>query len=477
MAIQDYLSKLVAPRGSQRAGGRAATPSYALASQSGDIPAPSLTDHLTDLSTSRIADNVTTLTQFLAVNDPDMSAALNSYLTMANTEPVVIVRSFDGEIDPDSTRIAHDLMNLLGTRADYALKFRLKPSFRAICESLRWMLLVRGGLAVEAVVGKQLEPQELRIIDPKDVTWNEVKLGDPKPTQTVSGQPDVDLNIPNVFFSFFRRDPTTVYPRSFFVSAINTISARQQVVNDLYRIMKLTGFPRVSIKIVEEVLDKNIPADIKRDAAATREWKRARLAEITSAFGALRSDQAFVHFDAVEPGMINDRNPGSALDISDVVKTLNDQNQAALKTMSTVIGRGESGVNTASTEARIAAMNADELNVPVADMIRGCFNFWLHLEGVQGYCDVSFKKVELRPLLELEPQMTMRSARLLQDLSLGIITDNEYHLALYNRLPPDGSPELSGTGFMPVAGASVDASGVTPNSDPLGRSIASDGAQ
>ena len=154
--------------------------------------------------------------QFLAINDPDMSAALNGYLTMSNTDPVVIVRTFDGEIDPDSTRIAHDLMTLLGTRVDYTLKFRLKPSFRAICESLRWMLLVRGGLAVEAVVGKQLEPQELRIIDPKDITWTEVKLGDPTPLQTVSGQPDVDLNVPNVFFSYFRRDPTTVYPRSFF---------------------------------------------------------------------------------------------------------------------------------------------------------------------------------------------------------------------------------------------------------------------
>ena len=474
MAIQDYLSRLIAPKGAQRAGGRSATPSFILASQSGDIPAPSLTDHLTDLSTSRISDNVTELVQFLAVNDPDMSAALNAYLTLANTEPVIIVRTFDGEIDPDSTRIAHDLITLMGTRVDYTLKFRLKPSFRAICESLRWMLLVRGGLAVEAVVGKQLEPQELRIIDPKDITWNEVKLGDPKPTQIVSGSPDVDLNVPNVFFSYFRRDPTTVYPRSFFVSAINTIAARQQVINDLYRIMKITGYPRITLKIVEEVLQKNLPANIRKDAAASREWKRARLAEVVSAFAALRPDQAFVHFDAIEPGMINDKNPAAQLDISDVVKNLNDQNQAALKTMSTVIGRGESGVNTASTEARIAAMNADELNGPVADIIRSAFNFWLHLEGVQGYCDVSFKKVELRPLLELEPQLTMRSARLLQDLSLGIITDNEYHLAIYNRLPPDGAPELSGTGFMPVAGASVDAEGVTPNSDPLGRSMVPD---
>ena len=156
--------------------------------------------------------------------------------------------------------------------------------------------------------------------------------------------------------------------------------------------MTITGFPRISIKIVEEVLQKNIPADIKKDAAASREWKRARLAEVVTSFAALRPDQAFVHFDAIEPGMINDRNPAAQMNISDVVKNLNDQNQAALKTMGTINRAGRVGVNTASTEARIAAMNADELNGPVADIIRSCFNFWLHLEGVQGYATFRLRR-------------------------------------------------------------------------------------
>lgn len=477
MPIQDFLRKLVAPKGSVRAGGRGATPSFAQASQSGDVPAPSLTDHLTDLTTSRLSDNVTDLTQFLATNDPDMSAALNGYLTLADTEPVVVVRDFDGQIDPDATKIVYDLMRLLGTRVDYTLKFSIKPGLRAICESLRWMLLVRGGLAVEAVVGKQLEPREIRIVDPKDITWNESKLGDPKPTQVVSGLPDIDLNLPNVFFSYHRRDPTTLYPRSFFVSSVNTIAARQQVINDLYRVFRLTGYPRIAISVVEEVLQKNAPVDIARDAVKLREWKRAFMAQIGVEFAALRADQAFIHSDAVEPGMVNEKNPAAQLDLSKVVDTLNDQNQAALKTMGTIIGRGESGVNTASVEARIAAMNADELNNPISYILESCFNFWLHLEGIQGYCEVKFKKVELRPEMELEPQITMKASRMLQDLSLGIITDNEYALQMHGRLPPDGYTELSGTGFMPVAGASVDASGVSPNSDPLGRSVASEGSQ
>ena len=336
MPIQDFLRKLVAPKGSVRAGGRAATPTFAQASQSGDVPAPSLTDHLIDLSASRLSDNVVALTEFLAINDGDVAATLNSYLTLADTELIAVVRNFDGEIDPEATKIVYDLMRLLGTRVDYTLKFTIKPGIKGICESLRWMLLVRGGLAVEAVVGKQLEPREIRIIDPKDVTWNEAKVGSPTPTQVVSGQPDVDLNLPNVFFSWHRRDPTTLYPRSYFVSAINSIAARQQVINDLYRIFRISGYPRISISVVEEVLQKNAPLDVVRDAAALREWKRSFMSAISAEFAALRSDQAFIHSDSVEPKMINEKNPAAQVDISKVVDVLNSQNQAGLKAMSTV---------------------------------------------------------------------------------------------------------------------------------------------
>ena len=38
--------------------------------------------------------------------------------------------------------------------------------------------------------------------------------------------------------------------------------------------------------------------------------------------------------------------------------------------------------------------------------------------------------------------------RLQKDLSLGLITDDEYHWSMYNRPKPANAPELSGTGFL-----------------------------
>lgn len=238
--------------------------------------------------------------------------------------------------------------------------------------------------------------------------------------------------------------------------------------------MQKTGYPRVEIVVIEEILRKNAPADIRQNDTLMAQWVNSKMVEIGNGISNMRPDSAFVHSDSVEAKIMNDKGPGSALDVTAIMDVLNAQNQAALKTMATVIGRGDAGVNTASVEARIFSMTADSLNGPIADLFSDMFSLILQLTGYQGYVECHFEKVELRPDTELEPQLTMKQARLLQDLSYGLITDDYYHIEMYGVPAADGTPELSGTGFLnPVAPAGVDATKVSPNSDPLGRSIAS----
>lgn len=115
------------------------------------------------------------------------------------------------------------------------------------------------------------------------------------------------------------------------------------------------------------------------------------------------------------------------------------------------------------------ALNTDGMNKPVGELWSQILTLAMRMIGYQGNVEVSFQSVELRPNMELEPQRLIKQQRLLQDLSLGLITDIEYHLMMYNRLPPQGVPQLSGTGFMAVAAAG--AQSPSPNSDPLGRSV------
>lgn len=472
------IFSILSPKKAMKKGGNASTGTFNPQQSQNVLTAPQYQDHLSDIFSSRQADDARTLIMSLIVHDPDMSAALHGYLTMANTQPIILVRDMEGEIDADATRDLMKQIKYMTVPTDYTRGFQLKQTLDQWCEEIRYMILARGGAGVELVFDKSLMPDDLRNVDLNTVEWFEKTPGDYKPRQKISGQQDgISLDIPTFFVAFYRQDPTKIYSNSPFVSTINTIAARQQVINDLYRIMQYTGYPRLEVKVVEEVLRKNMPLNVKTDDKKQAEWINARMAEIRNSVQDIRADTAFVHMDSVEPGIINDKAPGAGIDISKVIETLNAQNQAGLKTMSTVIGRGASGVNTGSVEARIAAMNADELNGPVAAILSNVFSFMMHQSGYQGFAEVTFVKGELRPELELEPQLTMRQNRLLTDLSHGLITDVEYHLHMHHRLPPAGAPELSGTGFMTPAAAGGEVDTPTPNSDPLGRSIAPEGSK
>lgn len=478
MGILDSALKLILPKQRAKPDGVGVTPTANVASPNTVLALPQYRDHLTDIFNSRQADDSRSLLQSLFRNDPDVSATVHGYLTLANTIPIIFARDLDGQIDKEATKDLHKAVLMLTRQVDYTQKFQFKHSLEQVCQDLRYMGLLRGAISAELILNKQLAPENIKIIDSSTVVWYEQKPGLYKPKQKPPGvDKEIDLDIPTFFMSFYRRDPTTIYSYSPFTSVINTVAARQQVINDLYRIMQLTGYPRLDVTIVEEVIRNSAPANIQRDQKAMTEYVQGQISTLAQQFANIRADQASVHPDSVTLQILNDKNPGAAIDISNVIETLNAQNQAALKTMSTMLGRGTSGVNTSSVEARIASMFADELNEPIADLLQKMLSFILHTNGYQGFAHVEFPKAELRPELELEPQKTLKAQRLRQDLSDGIISDVEYCLQMYNRLPLDGAPELSGTNFTSPT-AAVDPNDVsTTNGGPLQKSLAPEGTK
>lgn len=503
-AIGSMLA-VILPRTRSAGKGSSMPATYNAAAPDQYLAMPAFRDHLTDIFASRTSSDSRALIKSLFTQDPDMSAAVNAYLTVSNTDMVAIAYDVNGQIDRPGQQMLNQVMEAYDTRADYTKGFDFRPSWKELAENFRYMLLAGGTVPVEMVLTKAFTPQEFRIIDPTTMYWKETAPGVKDPWQKTSTGQEIDLGIPTFFVKFFRRDPTSLYTYSPFVSTINTIAARQQVINDLYRIMQLTGYPRMEVKVVEEVVTRNAPLDVKADPDKLKQWMQQVLGTLSSQIANIRPDQAFVHTDASEISMINDKNPGMALDISKIIDTLNSQNQAGLRIMGTIIGRGNAGVNTASVEARIFSMIAEELNQPIADLFGDMLTLALRLQGSQSRVRVSFKPVELRPWTELEPQLTMRASRLKADLSLGIITDDEYHLEMYGRIRPDSAPLLSGTNFMPGTNVQVltaqdtldqpntaqgtsnsttsqndptpNAKKVSPNSDPLGKSLAPKGSK
>jgi hypothetical protein len=362
------------------------------------------------------------------------------------------------------------------TVTDYTLGYSPKASLNQLNDDMRFYTLLRGSPGAELIVDKKFEPDSLRLIDIQTIVWTEKQAGIYKPTQKPAGSNlEINLDIPTFFTARFHQNPTDVYTYSPFVSAINTIASRVQVINELYRITQIVGYPRMDVSVLEEVLLKSAPPLLRTDQTATRAFIDGQIAQIQSAFLNMKSDEALVHTDAVAVKMVNESRPATSLPIANVIDVLNEQNQAALKTMPAVIGKSNNG-QVASTEARLFALNCDALNKIVGDIWSQALTLAVRLAGFQGRVVFEFEPVELRPDLELEPQRTMKQSRWEQMLSRGYVSDDEFHIAVLGRPKPISAPELSGTGFMdPAPAASVDAQGVSPNGDPLGRGLAPEG--
>jgi hypothetical protein len=471
-ALFDSLRQLLLPNGKAgKPGGVSVTTTFNPNATIIDVP--QYQDHLEDIFELRQNENAKALLKRLFVHDPDMSSALNAYLTVANTDPHFVVYNEQGEIDEKGHELLRQVIDALTVRADYKTGFQIRQTIKSISENMRYMALLRGAIVTELVLDKLRLPSEIRQIDITTLEFTEKVSGVYKPQQRTTQGQIIPLDVITVSLHYFHKDPTEVYSHSHFSASINTIAARQQVINTLYRIMNISGYPRITLKVLEEIVLKNASEDVKQDAAKKNAYVNSVLSNVSNQMSSLRPDQVFVHTDSIEPDMLNKGSKsGAEVNIQSVIQTLNDQNQAALKVMSTIIGRGDSGVNTSSTEARIFSMNADELNQPVAEAWEYNLTLALRLLGYPGKVVCHFQKVELRPDLELEPQRIMKQTRLQKDLSLGLISDNEYHMQMYNRLPPAGTKPLSGTEFLSKKEADQAGSNApSSNSDPLGRSL------
>ena len=137
-----------------------------------------------------------------------------------------------------------------------------------------------------------------------------------------------------------------------------------------------------------------------------------------------------------------------------------------MKIVGTILGRGENGVNTASAETRVFLKNVEDLNSTVARLWSQALTFALRLSGSSSYVKVFFEKPSFNSEVEDAPKKVVNQSILQKDLSLGIITDDEYCLAMWGRLSLPNAPVLSGTGFLDSKGLTEVVN--TPN-DPKGQ--------
>lgn len=429
------------------------TPTFSASSSSQSLPIPDRYTHTQDVLDFRASSTNSDILKNLAKTDSDVSATVSAYLTIANTEMTYLCTDALGNIDTVAQALAHDIILNLSTTLDYSVGFTGDKSIEFKNSAFRYHILVSGACSGELIQDKKVALNvltEFRVVNPDSITWYEKQAGKLTPVQK-SESTEIDLNIPTFFYSSHHQDPNTAYPTSPFVSVINSIYARRRIIEDLYRMMSINGYPRIKIKVLEEVIMKSAPENIKKGKQEVKQaFIQSYLNLITTAYANVRADEPLAYTDSYEVDVLNSKGAMS-MDISPIIDILNSQNQTALKIVGTLLGRGESGTNTASAETRVFLKNVEDLNKTVARLWSQALTLAIRLNGSNSYVKVSFVKPSFNSDVEDAPKEVVKQSILQKDLSLGIISDEEYSLKMYNRLPLATAPKLSGTKFLDTA--------------------------
>jgi hypothetical protein len=131
-----------------------------------------------------------------------------------------------------------------------------------------------------------------------------------------------------------------------------------------------------------------------------------------------------------------------------VQELLNAKLATGAKTLPSVLGHGSGSQNIASSETLLAMKTADGLiRKKLNEIYSRGMTLGVRLFGLDVSIEFRYDDIDLRPQIELEAFKAQRQARIIEQLSFGMITDEEACLDLTGTLPPPGMPKLSGTMF------------------------------
>lgn len=414
----------------------------------------------TDTLTLRTANTTKAVIRNFAIASPDLSSTTNAYLRVGIPEVYTVVgRNMDGTISPEATQLAHEVLRRVTFVPDYNLGFNAYSSVYALACSLAKECLWYGSAAMEVVLDKARLPTQFVPVHTPSLKFYEEDYGI-RPVQDIGGE-EIDLDIPTFIYTSLDQDLLDAYSSSILEAALQPVLADQEFMNDLRRVLKRAIQPRVTATIIEEKLRKAAPIEVQNDPAEMAKFCDAVLSEIENNLTNLEPEDAIVSFDTVEYAHMNADQGDVSGNIKAVQELLNAKLATGAKVMPAILGHGQGG-NHASTEAIMFVKYANVLRLHVSELLSRALTVSCRLMGQDCYIEFQYEAIDLRPDSELESFKAMKQSRILMQLSLGMITDEEACVKLTGNLPPAGMPKLSGTMFMGAATANT---GGNPNSN------------
>jgi hypothetical protein len=405
----------------------------------------------TDISTYRTANDTRTVVRDLAATNPDLSATLNSYLRVGIPEDyTVVARDMDGAINVEATKLAQEMLRRITFLGDVTLGYNPVTDLQSLSESLAKELIQYGSMAVELALDKQRLPLYISPVSVTKIQFKEEE-GGVYPIQVIGGE-EISLDVPTFFYLSVDQDLLTAYSSSLLEPAIQAVLADTAFLNDLRKSMQRVIQPRLVATIIEEKVKQSAPIEIQNDAEQMGILYQNLIDQLTQTLTNLNPEDAIVSMDGVTFSMLkSEGGTGNIADTLAIVQKLIESKLAAgAKSNTAVLGRDTNG-SAATTSTMLFIKNANIVRTKLNTIYSRLLTQGVRLQNHDVFVEFRYADIDLRPVAELEAYRAMKQSRILEQLSLGLISDEEACIQLTGNLPRDGHTPLSGTMFKSTA--------------------------
>ena len=422
-----------------------------------------------DITTYRTGTETRTIIRDFVAASPDLSAAVWAYVRLGIPDKFhVVARNMDGTFNRDATQLAQQLITRFDLLPDYITDgFTGPQSIRAVSESLARELIMYGSCSGEIVLDKARMPKRIQPISTTQIKFvADAASKTLVPWQYISDL-KIQLDIPTFVYVTLDQSLLNPYSESPIESAIKPAIQSEQFSADINRIISKVIHPRQKVKIDEEALRKHLSPEAQVDENVANAELNAIISSIESKINGLRPEDALVFLSSLDFVIENSSNSGLSSEYEVLQNIANARMSTGSKTNGTVLGFASGSSNIASSEILLFMKSATgAVKTPLEEFWSRVFTLSARLFGLDVVVEFHYDPIDLRPDAELMAFQQTKQMIILEQLSLGLISDEVASLQLTGKLPDPGMKPLSGTGFRTNANPSVNEQKVDQATNP-----------
>lgn len=434
-----------APSGSLRT-----TPAYLGSGKGTSISnAASDTTNLVLSDYARNEGSINATIKKLVLTSPDLSNAVSTKIASAVSKHyTVIATDPTGRVDIKGTELVQSFIQRLNFGAyDYS-GFTRSTDLRTLTATMLFDSFRYGAMGMELVLGKTRFPAYFKPFSVRAIKWAD-NTPNTYPIYTGPTE-DIHLNYPTIFYSSTIQDSESAYASSPLQTAIQACLWDSDFADTLRRAATKNLLQRLQVVINSDKFLATLPIEVKTDTKKQQEYMDALVAKLEDQLANLDPEDSLVLFDIMEADTIADANRSEDRSIDVLQALINGRVSSGAKILPSIIGRGQSST-AASTESMLflKAIASSQLEFNI--MMSRALTLAMRLTGADIYVEFNLEEVNLRPSLELESFKALRQSTKLEQLSLGLISDERCAIDLTGKLPPHGYKPLCGTMFKYAA--------------------------